>query len=403
MRKGLIAGLILLNGILIFGQTASIRDLSGTVELKAPGTSAWVAAQRGARIYKDTTISTGFKSTALIAVGNSTILVRALTRLTLAELQSSQGNEEVRIELQTGRIRTEVNPPVGNRTSFVVRSPTATASVRGTSFDFDGVNLKVDEGTVHVAGGDGLGAYVGPGHEAISDPQTGRTAGPAELFWAELTLGRPAAYRADVAAEAESTVTIQFGPGSDWARTNFSQELISSFHYQLEFRKPGSQTITRSVPQGTKNITLQLPQGNWTVTARAYDSSNVQRAGGRIAAALTQKNTQLSIPMGSSHTNLGGLTVTAGLLSLSPAFSPGETNYTMSGILALSSSINITATAADPNASITINEEAIRSGTTKTISDLSMFGGTVTIQIVVTAQDRITTKTYTVTVNRTFI
>jgi hypothetical protein len=405
MRKGLLAGLILLNGIFVFGQagTGYIQDLAGTVELKAPGTAVWSAAQRGARIYKDTAISTGFKSTALIVVGNSTILVRALSRMTLADLQSSQGNEEVLLDLQAGRIRTEVRPPVGNRTSFVVRGPTATASVRGTSFDFDGVNLSVDEGSVHVTGGDGLGVYVGAGHGSISDPQTGRTTGPADLFWAELTLGSPAAARRTGAETAEGTVTIQFGPGSGWARTSFTPELISGFHYQLEFRRPGSQLISRSVPQGTRNINLKLPQGNWTVTARAYDSGNVLRAAGRTTAAVTTGNTALSITMGASNVNLGGLTVSAGLLSLSPSFTPDQTNYTMGGILAFSSSINITAVTSDPNASITINGEPVPSGTTKTVSDLSMFGGTVTIQIVVTAQDGISTKTYTITANRNFL
>jgi hypothetical protein len=227
------------------------------------------------------------------------------------------------------------------------------------------------------------------------------------LFWAELTLGRPvAALRSPedrTPKEAEGTVTIQFGPGSSWARTSFTPEMISGFHYQLEFRRPGSQVISRSVPQGTRSTNLTLAQGNWTVTARAYDSGNVLKAAGRITAAVTAGNTALSVPMGASNANLGGLTVSAGLLSLSPSFAPDQTNYTMGGILAFSSSINITAAASDSNAAITINGEPVRSGTTKTINDLSMFGGTVTIQIVVTAQDGITAKTYTVTANRNFI
>ncbi|MDR3336733.1 MAG: cadherin-like beta sandwich domain-containing protein [Treponema sp.] len=49
---------------------------------------------------------------------------------------------------------------------------------------------------------------------------------------------------------------------------------------------------------------------------------------------------------------------------------------------------------------MTINGDPVRSGTTKTISDLTMFGGTVTILIVVTAQDGMSAKTYTVTANR---
>jgi hypothetical protein len=38
----------------------------------------------------------------------------------------------------------------GQTIDFKVRSPTATASVRGTSFEFDGVNLIVDRGSVQL-------------------------------------------------------------------------------------------------------------------------------------------------------------------------------------------------------------------------------------------------------------
>jgi ferric-dicitrate binding protein FerR (iron transport regulator) len=90
--------------------------------------------------------------------------------------------------LQTGRIRADVNPPLGGKTDFTVMSPMVTASVRGTSFDFDGVNLSVDEGRVHVTGGDQTAVYVGPGHQSVSDPETGRTAGAVEMVRSELTL-----------------------------------------------------------------------------------------------------------------------------------------------------------------------------------------------------------------------
>jgi hypothetical protein len=68
--------------------------------------------------------------------------------------------------------------------------------VRGTSFDFDGVNLQVDEGRVHVTGKDGIGVYVSAGHGSVSDPATGETAGSAALIRAELTFAPAAEGRA---------------------------------------------------------------------------------------------------------------------------------------------------------------------------------------------------------------
>jgi hypothetical protein len=189
--KYVLAAALVWGGVLVCAQEAPswgyIRDFTGTVEIKPAGAAAFSPAQVGQRIYKDTVISTGFKSTALVALGNSTVVVRALTRFTLEQIQS-QEKESAELYLQSGRVRVEVRPPVGGRTaSFTVRSPIATASVRGTTFEFDGVNLTVDEGRVHVTGGDSSAVYVGAGHRALSNPQTGRTAGAAEMVREELS------------------------------------------------------------------------------------------------------------------------------------------------------------------------------------------------------------------------
>jgi hypothetical protein len=190
--KGFVMVLMILSGGLLQAQEAYIREFSGTVEVQAPGAPVWTAAETGQRITGDTRISTGFKSTASIALGNSTLIVRPLTRLSLEELRTTQGNEEVRLYLQSGRIRANVNPPAGGKTDFTVRSPTVTASVRGTSFDLDGVNLQVDEGQVHATGADGAGVYVGAGHRTASDPETGKVAGGMETAREELSPPLPA-------------------------------------------------------------------------------------------------------------------------------------------------------------------------------------------------------------------
>jgi hypothetical protein len=198
MKRRFIAGTMLLLGAFLFAQEAGpggayIQEFTGTVELKTSGTAEWRAVRKGDRINKDTMISTGFNSTALIVLENSTLTVRPLTRLNLEELQNTRGNELVNLHLQTGRIRAEVSPPTGGKTNFTVRSPVATASVRGTAFDFDGVNLRVDQGQVHVTGKDGIGVRVGAGHESVSNPVTGGTRGAMEMVRAELTFSLPAA------------------------------------------------------------------------------------------------------------------------------------------------------------------------------------------------------------------
>jgi len=135
-----------------FCQNGVIRELTGEVELKRSGASAFVPASAGDAVSSNTIVSTGFRSTAIIAIGSSLITVRPLTRLTLAEIQSAETTENINVNLQSGRVRVEVKPAAGTKTNFTVQSPSATASVRGTSFEFDTHNLSVIEGRVSFQG-----------------------------------------------------------------------------------------------------------------------------------------------------------------------------------------------------------------------------------------------------------
>ncbi|MDR1352158.1 MAG: FecR family protein [Treponema sp.] len=125
--------------------------MTGTVELKVPGSADWIPGKKGSRVLPNTVISTGFRSTALLAVGDSTIAVQPLTRLSLEELIKQAGTERASLNLHTGRIRAQVAPPAAGSIEFSVRSPMATASVRGTAFNFDTLNLEVRKGAVSFA------------------------------------------------------------------------------------------------------------------------------------------------------------------------------------------------------------------------------------------------------------
>jgi hypothetical protein len=185
-RKQAFALAFVVSGTLLFArnsyaqETAFFRELRGTVEIKAPGSAVWVNAAAGDRIERNTLISTGFKSTAVVVLGNSVITVRPLTRLSLAEIIRNQSNEQVNLYLHTGRVRAEVNPPAGGKTDFTVKSPTATASVRGTSFEFDTENLRVDEGRVQYSVANGRGALVNAGGISYVDETNNTVVSPFE-------------------------------------------------------------------------------------------------------------------------------------------------------------------------------------------------------------------------------
>ena len=155
MKKTALLLCVLLIGVCAFAQNGVVRELSGTVELKARGAQDYTAARQGDTVAQDTIVSTGFKSTALIEVGSTLITVRPLTRLSLTEISAAAGAETLNVNLQAGRVRVDVNPPAGTRASTAVSSPIATASVRGTSFEFDTRNIHVSHGTVSFAGNRG--------------------------------------------------------------------------------------------------------------------------------------------------------------------------------------------------------------------------------------------------------
>lgn len=164
MKRIIVVMILIVCGALsVSAQTGVVRELSGVVELKKPGAQDFTPAKIGDSLSKDTVVSTGFKSTALIAVGSSTVMVRPLTRLSLAELSATEGSESINVNLQTGRVRVDVNPPAGTRTNMTVRGPSATASVRGTGFDFDTRNLTVRHGKVAFKGTKGGVMLVGAG------------------------------------------------------------------------------------------------------------------------------------------------------------------------------------------------------------------------------------------------
>jgi len=170
----------------VFGQNGVIRELTGEVEIKPSGASAFTAAKAGDTVARDTIVSTGFRSTAVIVIGSSTITVRPLTRLSLAEIQSASEAENVNVNLQTGRVRVDVRPPAGTRADFTVQSTTASASVRGTSFEFDTVNLSASEGTVSFSSFSGAPAVMVQAGGSSFIGTDGNAVSPAEISDAAL-------------------------------------------------------------------------------------------------------------------------------------------------------------------------------------------------------------------------
>jgi len=181
MKRLIIVAVALMLAASVFSQSQAIlKESTGKVEVKDPG-GAWRAAVVGTKLALGAFISTGFSSTALLDLGTSTLRVAPLTRMQLQDLVARQGTVSTSLFLTVGKVHAEVKKVEGLRQDFTLKGPQATAAVRGTEFDFDGLTVNVVNGVVHFS--NSLGQYRDvPGGEGSSTNGSGLpTAGDQEL------------------------------------------------------------------------------------------------------------------------------------------------------------------------------------------------------------------------------
>ena len=163
MKKTVLVFLLMGLCLCAFAQNGVIKQVSGQVEVKRAGETAYVSVRAGDHVSENTVISTGFRSFAVIEVGSTSIQVRPVTRLTLTEIRALDTEESLQMHLRAGSIQVDVNPPSGRRANTTIQSPNSFASVRGTSFYFDTRNLRVTQGTVLFNGNRGYTIQVNAG------------------------------------------------------------------------------------------------------------------------------------------------------------------------------------------------------------------------------------------------
>lgn len=127
---------------------AVLQSLKGKVEIKAAGSKVWATAAEGQVLKPATTLSTGFDSSVVVVIDQTTIQVKPLTRMTIDKLVEESGTVKTSTFLRVGNVSASVKSAEGVKQDFKVQSPYSTASVRGTKFDYNGLKLKVREGLV---------------------------------------------------------------------------------------------------------------------------------------------------------------------------------------------------------------------------------------------------------------
>ena len=132
MKRIILTIFLLVGSVAVFAATGVAQDkaevISFTGKAEYQTADGWIPVTVGTLLEQGTVISTGFKSS-----GDSRFTVAALSRIAIDKLVEDDSSYDTEMKLSTGKLQMDVKAKPGKTTSFTVKSPTATASVRGTS------------------------------------------------------------------------------------------------------------------------------------------------------------------------------------------------------------------------------------------------------------------------------
>lgn len=211
----------------VYAQTATVTSVFGKAEVQE--NSSWKALAVGDVISAGKVISTGFNSELVLKIGNSTITVKPLSRVTLEQLNVKDGNHNSTVMLDAGSLNADVKAAENKRVGFSVKSPVATASVRGTAGNIDSYgNLESTEGTWSVVEGNVDDAkeekrqvLVSKGLSISMDSTTGGIVTPQEVCLTN-AVGAPAS--CSTQSETEVCGIANVSPTSVATETAVSQD-----------------------------------------------------------------------------------------------------------------------------------------------------------------------------------
>lgn len=163
MKRILITlGLFVLVAGALSAATATIVQTTGTVTVQQYAGGPWVAAYSGVRLTEGSSLSTGYGAGVLVRIDPSGSVVRLnqFTTVSVSKLASSPTSLDTSVSLRSGSMRAVVKSTPQFRSRFSVRTPVATASVRGTIPEishWDGVGTSI----TYLAGSGWVTSYRG--------------------------------------------------------------------------------------------------------------------------------------------------------------------------------------------------------------------------------------------------
>ncbi|MCO5950471.1 cadherin-like beta sandwich domain-containing protein, partial [Mucilaginibacter flavidus] len=228
-------------------------------------------------------------------------------------------------------------------------------------------------------------------------------------------MGQSVAISADASTAFASDQTDNANAGAAWAFIPLPPVPLTSLAVSTGTLSPGFSpgvnnytvavngavqtiTLTPSVSDATATITVNgasTPSGSASAPITLTVGVNNIPVVVTASDGLTTDSYTVAVTRLSNDATLTNLTPSNG--SLNPAFAPGVNSYNVS-ISAAVTSLMVTPTANNANATITVNGTTVSSGNAS--QSIPITPGSNTVTIVVTSQDGTTTNTYTVNVSQ---
>lgn len=121
----------------------------------------WQPATAGLKLSEGDKIHTGFKATCMLGFPDQSVVeVQPMSMIQLDRINVAGVQTRARLLLKTGEVKAQVNRSMGARGDFQVKTPTTTASVRGT--EINRISYDQSAGTQIRMGGHGLLALLSP-------------------------------------------------------------------------------------------------------------------------------------------------------------------------------------------------------------------------------------------------
>lgn len=191
----MVLGIVMMQSLFVIQRIASVSEIAGEVYVKATADTDFRAITEDVNVLAGYMVRTGpTGAVTLNWVDGSRVRLGPETSITVRKcsFNTSSKDSTSLFDLDVGRIWVRVLSALGGNTKFEVRTPTATAGVRGTIFyvevdESGATSVSVHEGEVEVSGQSGSASVVSGQQAVVTGSGASLTQDDALAAWSEQT------------------------------------------------------------------------------------------------------------------------------------------------------------------------------------------------------------------------